>query len=89
MRLNIAHKQCYNSVEILIGKCGFKAHLHRSFECGSLQRFTFKSERRKKMREKLLYSPADIEVVEIKAYDVIATSSPLNNSGNISGDTWS
>ena len=41
------------------------------------------------MREKFIYTPAEREVVEIKAYDVIATSSPLENSGNIPSDTWS
>ena len=41
------------------------------------------------MREKFIYTPAEMEVVEIKAYDVIATSSPLDNSGNIPSDTWS
>ena len=60
-----------------------------NFKCGALKRLILKSERREKMREKFIYTPAEMEVVEIKAYDVIATSSPLDNSGNIPSDTWS
>ena len=51
--------------------------------------YIFKYEWRDKMREKVFYSPAEVEVIKISTGDVIVTSPPLDNSGNIPSDTWS
>ena len=41
------------------------------------------------MKEKKTYKQAELEVVEIKINDVIATSDALDSEGNLSGDLWS
>ena len=41
------------------------------------------------MSEKYFYKVAEVEIIEIRTQDVIVTSPPLDNSGNIPDDTWS